>query len=108
MDVGVVLPIEEYLEDMGPLPRYAEIRELTLRAEALGFHSVWTGDHLIYRPSESTPWVKKTQGVWESWTILSALAEATERIKVGSWVLCTPLRNPAVLAKMASTLDEVS
>jgi alkanesulfonate monooxygenase SsuD/methylene tetrahydromethanopterin reductase-like flavin-dependent oxidoreductase (luciferase family) len=102
------LPIEDIFEDVGPLPSYAQVRDLALRAESLGFHSVWVGDHLLYRPSEMTPYVSETRGARESWTILTALAEATSRIKLGPWVLATPLRNPAVLAKMASTIDEVS
>jgi alkanesulfonate monooxygenase SsuD/methylene tetrahydromethanopterin reductase-like flavin-dependent oxidoreductase (luciferase family) len=48
------------------------------------------------------------RGAWESWTMLAALAEATSRVQLGNYVLCTPFRNPALLAKMAETLDEVS
>jgi len=108
MDVGVVLPIEEALEELGPPPSYMRVRALALRAEALGFHSIWTGDHLLFRRSEATPTIQRTQGAWESWTVLSALAEATSCIRLGPWVMATPLRNPAILAKMAVTMDEVS
>jgi alkanesulfonate monooxygenase SsuD/methylene tetrahydromethanopterin reductase-like flavin-dependent oxidoreductase (luciferase family) len=48
------------------------------------------------------------RGAWESWTMLAALAAATERVQLGNYVLCTPFRNPALLAKMAETLDEIS
>jgi probable F420-dependent oxidoreductase len=108
MDVGVVLPIEDVVPELGPIQSYARVRALALKAEELGFHSVWTGDHLLFRHFEMTPTVQGTQGAWESWTILTALAEATSRIRLGPWVMATPLRNPAIVAKMAATLDEVS
>jgi probable F420-dependent oxidoreductase len=108
MDVAVVLPIEEQLSDLGPVPPYSRVRALALKAEELGFHSVWTGDHLLFRPFEMMPVDQGTTGAWESWTILTALAEATSRVRLGPWVTATPLRNPAILAKMAATLDEVS
>jgi alkanesulfonate monooxygenase SsuD/methylene tetrahydromethanopterin reductase-like flavin-dependent oxidoreductase (luciferase family) len=110
MDVGVVMFIEEALEGLGPPPPYARIRSLVRHAESLGFHSVWTGDHLLFRNTPATPMpgTDRTLGAWESWTVLTALAEATSRIRLGPWVTATPLRNPAILAKMAVTLDEVS
>ena len=101
MKVGVALPIAE--DDDGRVPRYAEAREMALRAEAVGFDSVWIWDHLLYR-FEGAP----TRGIWEAWTILSSLAEATARVELGALVICTAFRNPAVLAKMADTLEEVS
>ncbi len=108
MDVAVVLPIEEVLPELGPVPSYARVRALALKAEELGFHSIWVGDHLLFRRFEMTPMIEGTQGAWESWTLLTALAEATTRIRLGPWVTATPLRNPALLAKMAATLDEVT
>src|SRR5581483_9766972 len=108
MDVGIVLPIEDVLPELGPLESYARVRALTLKAEELGFHSVWVGDHMLFRNFEMTPMVEGTRGAWESWTILTGLAEATSRIRLGPWVTATPLRNPAILAKTAATLDEVS
>lgn len=68
-----------------------------------GFDSIWLADHLMYRnPGEPT------RGVWECWTILAALAEATRRVEIGTLVLCNSFRHPAILAKMATAADEVS
>lgn len=102
MKIGVVLPLVGD-EETGQVTRYADTRAFALQAEEAGFDSVWIFDHMLYRFPE-----KPTQGPWEAWTVLSALAEATTRVELGTLVVCTPLRNPAVLAKMAVTLDEVS
>jgi probable F420-dependent oxidoreductase len=102
MRVGVVMPIAEGDATSGA-PSYAEIRALAQQAEASGFDSIWVYDHLLFRFPE-----QPTGGIWEAWTLLVALAEATERVELGTLVLCVPFRNPAVLAKMADTLDEIS
>ncbi len=76
---------------------------MACRMEDAGLDSIWVYDHVLYR------WPgRPTDGIWESWTVLSALAQATQRVQIGTLVLCTPFRNPALLAKMATTLDEVS
>ena len=102
MKIGLVMPIAE---DDGPgvTPRYAEIRDAALRAEAVGLDSIWVYDHLLFRGPEG-----QTTGIWECWSLLAALAEATERVQLGTIVMCVPFRNPAVLAKMADTVDEIS
>lgn len=102
MKIGVVLPISMNPQT-GTISPYSEIRALAQSAEASGFDSVWIFDHLIYRWPD-----RPTSGPWECWTLMSALAEATQRVGIGSIVLCTAFRNPAVLAKMAITLDEIS
>ena len=82
---------------------YDTIRTVAQQAEADGFDSIWLPDHFFYRnPNEPT------RGIWECWTMLSALAEATRRVEIGTLVACNSFRHPAILAKMATTLDEVS
>jgi alkanesulfonate monooxygenase SsuD/methylene tetrahydromethanopterin reductase-like flavin-dependent oxidoreductase (luciferase family) len=100
--VGVILPIGEDVETGAPLP-YSAVRALALQAEAGGFDSIWVPDHLLFRLPEQEPF-----GIWESWSILAALAEATKRVEIGPLVMCVPFRNPALLAKMAITIDEIS
>jgi len=99
--IGLTLPLSD--PDVGSAPRYRQIRELALRAERDGFDSVWVYDHLLFRDENH-----KTNGTWEAWTLLSALAEATETIQLGALVMCTGFRNPGLMAKMADALDEVS
>jgi probable F420-dependent oxidoreductase len=102
MKVGLVVLIVDDRE-LGRAPRYSEVRETALQAEAAGFDSLWLYDHLLYRPEG-----QGTVGIWECWTTISALAEATKRVELGTLVVCNSFRNPAILAKMAITLDEVS
>lgn len=102
MKVGVILPLGGSGED-GRVAPYREIKELALTAEASALDSVWVYDHLIYRFPE-----KPTTGVQEAWTVLTGLAEATERVQLGCLVFCVPFRNPALLAKMAVALDDVA
>jgi F420-dependent oxidoreductase-like protein len=72
------------------------------QAEALGFESIWLFDHFhtVPRPTDEI--------TFESFTSLSALAALTSRVRLGHIVLCSPYRNPALTAKMISTLDVIS
>jgi probable F420-dependent oxidoreductase len=102
MKIGLLIYLANDRENNRKRP-YSTIREIACQAETDGFDSVWLADHLLYRdPGEPT------RGIWESWTILAALAEATRRVELGTLVLCNSFRNPAVLAKMATAADEVS
>jgi alkanesulfonate monooxygenase SsuD/methylene tetrahydromethanopterin reductase-like flavin-dependent oxidoreductase (luciferase family) len=98
--VGILLPIAE--TDSGTILRYQDIRDAALRAERDRFDSIWIVDHLLFQ------WDGQRRGVWEGWTLVSALAEATTRIELGTLVMCTAFRNPGLLAKMADAVDEVS
>jgi probable F420-dependent oxidoreductase len=80
--------------------RWPEYLAMAKAAEEVGFESVWIGDHLLYDAPERAP--------WEVWTLMSAVAAATERVRIGPLVACAGFHPPAVLAKMASTIDEVS
>lgn len=82
--------------------QWAASREVALAAEDAGYDSLWVYDHFhtVPRPSE--------ESVFECWTTLAALAEATSRIRLGQMVSATPYRNPALTAKIVGTLDVVS
>jgi probable F420-dependent oxidoreductase len=77
--------------------------ELAQAAEAAGFDSIWVGDHYLYR-GDGRP----ARGPWEAWTMLAALATATERVQLGPLVACLGFHEPAVFAKLAATVDEIS
>jgi alkanesulfonate monooxygenase SsuD/methylene tetrahydromethanopterin reductase-like flavin-dependent oxidoreductase (luciferase family) len=99
--VGLSLPTWP-LRD-GSYASWPTMRRLAQSMEAMGVDTLWVADHL-QRQTEA----RGTFGFWECWTILTAAAEATSRIGIGPLIACTGFRNPALLAKMAVTLDEVS
>jgi probable F420-dependent oxidoreductase len=72
-------------------------------AEAAGFDSIWVGDHLLYRGGDGPE-----RGPWEAWTLLAALAAATERVELGPLVACAAFHPPGLIAKMAATVGEIS
>jgi alkanesulfonate monooxygenase SsuD/methylene tetrahydromethanopterin reductase-like flavin-dependent oxidoreductase (luciferase family) len=80
---------------------WTEVEARVRCAEALGFHSAWLMDHLAAPGAEESACL-------EAWTLATALAARTERIRLGHLVLCNGFRHPALLAKMAATLDHVS
>jgi alkanesulfonate monooxygenase SsuD/methylene tetrahydromethanopterin reductase-like flavin-dependent oxidoreductase (luciferase family) len=83
--------------------RWTELLDMTRAIEDLGFDSVWVGEHLLYRWEDRPP-----RGPWEAWTLLAAVAASTTRIELGPLVACTNFHNPALLAKQAATIDELS
>jgi alkanesulfonate monooxygenase SsuD/methylene tetrahydromethanopterin reductase-like flavin-dependent oxidoreductase (luciferase family) len=93
LDIGVYVP------QMGF--SYQDVLHRALRCEQLGIGSLWLYDHL-YGPG--APDISSL----EAWTLATALLSRTERIRIGHLVLCNQFRHPAVLAKMATTLDQIS
>lgn len=80
---------------------FPAIKERVALAERLGFHSFWFMDHF---------WAKGMPDLdhIEAWTLMSAVAAVTERIGIGTLVVCNSYRNPALVAKMAASLDSIS
>jgi probable F420-dependent oxidoreductase len=102
MKLGVMPSLKEDSLN-GGTPRYQEIEAMAKATEAAGFDSFWLADHVIFHSPEGG-----NAGCWEAFTFLSALAAVTSRIALGPLVACTSFRNPALLAKMADSLDEIS
>jgi probable F420-dependent oxidoreductase len=94
--IGIQLP------EVERVVRWPEYRSLAVAAEEVGFDSIWLGDHLLYRDGG------RERGPWEAWTMLAALAGVTSRVTLGPLVACLGFHPPAVLAKMAATIDEIS
>jgi alkanesulfonate monooxygenase SsuD/methylene tetrahydromethanopterin reductase-like flavin-dependent oxidoreductase (luciferase family) len=100
MRVGLILPMSD--DDGQGTPPWPVVLDRARQAEAGGADSIWVYDHLLLR-LDAHP-----TGSHEAWTLLAALAAATGRVALGTIVLATSFRSPAVLAKMATTLDEIS
>jgi probable F420-dependent oxidoreductase len=83
--------------------RWPEYLAIARAAEEGGFDSIWVGDHLLYRANG-----RAECGPREAWTLLAALAAATERVRLGPLVACAGFHAPGLLAKMAATVAEVS
>ncbi len=97
LKVGLQLP---EVERVAP---WADLAVMARRAEEVGFDSLWVGDHLLYRTPGEAP-----KGPWEAWSLLAALAAITERVELGPLVACTSFHNPAMIAKKAATIEEIS
>jgi len=96
MKIGVQLP------EVERVVRWPELRRMCVLIEQLGFDSIWVGDHYLYRRDGDV------RGPWEVWTQLAAIAAVTERVTIAPFVASLTFHSPSVLAKFASTVDEVS
>lgn len=104
MDIGIIVPQGWTGEFDGWEPRAAWLRTVAVaqQAEALGFESIWLFDHFhtVPRPTDEI--------TFESFTALAALSAVTHRVRIGHIVVCTGFRNPALTAKMISSMDVIS
>jgi F420-dependent oxidoreductase-like protein len=104
MKIGAIVPqgwVGEY-NGWQPVDAWRRTTEVARQADRLGFESIWLFDHFhtVPRPTDEI--------TFESFTSLSALAALTSRVRLGHVVICTAFRNPALTAKMISTMDSIS
>jgi len=83
--------------------RWPEYLAMARAAEDVGFDSIWVGDHLLYRDADGGE-----RGPWDAWTLLAALAAATQRVRLGPLVACTAFHPPGLIARMAAAIADVS
>jgi probable F420-dependent oxidoreductase len=102
LKIGIMLP-ESEREMAGETARWTDFLVMARAIEDRGFDSLWFADHLLMKVEGHEP-----QGAWEAWSMLSAFAAVTSRIELAPFVSCTAYRNPALTAKMAETVDEIS
>ena len=103
---GLIVPQgwhSEFPKTMGSVEQAEFMINAGKNAEKAGFDSIWTIDHLEPIPDKTTE-----DSVFECWTSLAALARETKTIRLGQAVTCVCFRNPALLAKMAATVDVLS
>ena len=102
MRFGLYMPHWTGASD-GDDPRWADVLATARVAEDVGFDSLWVIGHHYLPFGNGKVW-----SLWDPWSLLAALAAATERIELGPLVSCTAYRNPALLARSAATVDEIS
>jgi alkanesulfonate monooxygenase SsuD/methylene tetrahydromethanopterin reductase-like flavin-dependent oxidoreductase (luciferase family) len=101
--VGLQLP------EVERVVRWPEYLAIAKDGEAAGFDSLWVGDHLLYRGASAVVGEGGAdRGPWDAFTMLAALAAATERVVLGPLVACLAFHPPGMIARMASAIDEIS
>jgi F420-dependent oxidoreductase-like protein len=102
---GVIVPQgwrQDLLHIPNPIDKYETMTRLAQQAEQLGYESIWLYDHFHTVPAETI------ETTFECWTATAALARDTKTVRIGQMVTCNGYRPPALLAKMASTVDVLS
>lgn len=107
MRFGLSLPHYGFSLPAGEPVTFATMASWARRAEAMGFDSVWVSDHFFYSFARYGANIGPIASL-EPMTALAGLAVVTERVRLGSLVLCSPFRHPALIAKMATTIDGIS
>jgi F420-dependent oxidoreductase-like protein len=104
MQVGLLAPQgwKGDYDGWPPADAWARTVELAQQAETLGFESLWVFDHFHTVPEPTD------EITFESFSVLAALAMVTTRVRLGHMVVCTGFRNPALTAKLSSTIDVIS
>lgn len=103
MSLGLMLPIGEE-SHFGPTPRFSDMVEMAQAARESGFEAIWFADHFLFEDADDG----SIRGVWEVFSMMGAVAAAVPDVQIGSLVACTGFRNPALIAKTAETIDEIS
>ena len=102
LKIGIMLPESERVM-AGDTAGWADFLAMAKATEDCGYDSLWFADHLLMKVPGH-----EVQGAWEAWSMLAALAATTTRIEIAPLVACTAYRNPALTAKIAETVDEIS
>lgn len=103
MSLGLMMPIGEE-SHFGPTPRFSDMVEMAQTAREVGFEAIWFADHFLFEDADDG----SIRGVWEVFSMMAAVAAAVPDVQIGSLVACTGFRNPALIAKTAEAIDEIS
>lgn len=82
---------------------WSDLQAMAKLSDDVGLDSFFIPDHMIFKPDNES-----AHGPWECMSLLSALAACTTKVEIGTLVICVGFRSPALLAKMADTIDEIS